>query len=180
MLSLGCLFRMCRALISYPSPQLEIFTFVQGFIGAEQVGMFREERIAILNHLVHLGKVELMAILEGQGIKLTAPHDEQSTVSKLAVHLIERAKDTDAIHSFQGSAEYPIFTTGQGTGKRFPGFSSHQEDMPHGYLLEPLEIIWQTPGQVAILANDPVLRNGGYGFQAASRHHIAIGALIAG
>ena len=112
MLCLGCLFRVCRALMSYPSPQLEIFTFVQGFIGAEQVGIFREERIAILNHLVHLGQVELMAILEGQGVKLTAPHDEQSTIFKLSIHLIEGAKDTDTIHTFQGSAEYPIFSAG--------------------------------------------------------------------
>jgi len=79
-------------------------------------------------------------------------------------------KAADDIHIRPGShraAEDDIASARQGLAKALhDGFKSatpHEHGMPHGGLLEELQITGQMPGKTAVLANDAVLRHRGDG-----------------
>ena len=63
--------------------------------------MFREERIAILNDLVHLGKVKFRAIFQGKRIELAPSYDEQNAPAYFYQYLVKRTEDLNSLYRLQ-------------------------------------------------------------------------------
>ena len=74
---------------------------MQGLIRFEPFQVIWEKRIAILNHLVHFGKVKFLAIFQGKRIELATPYDEQNARTYFYQYLIKRAEDLNSLDRLQ-------------------------------------------------------------------------------
>ena len=65
-------------------------------------------------------------------------------------------------------------TAGQNLGQALEGLPPHDDGMPHGESLEPLQVIGKVPDELVILADDTVSSTGNNNRKAHTDTSIAI------
>ena len=122
-----------------------------------------EEGVGLCGCVMNLCEAESLGDVDGLLVDARSPDNEHFLVF-LAVceGFTDRAEAFAAGQLSCAPADDDVAAVGQSAiGQRLKGFSSHQNGVSHGELLETSQIIWEPVKEAVVEADGPVFSHGG-------------------
>ena len=135
----------------------------------------REVRIA-LEILLDLCDVHRICIGQELAVHMLAADHEVLSCGQRCKQLLDIVEEKDALRRFvvRISCQHIMDTARQDFGQTLEGLPPHDDGMPHGESLEPLQVIGKVPDELVILADDTVSGTGNNDRKAHTDTSIAI------